>query len=62
MTSIDSCHYANLVGLNDTLAFTTDAGVMKLTAMTIETRDLKYLATFERNPKKKRLMLERQFE
>ena len=62
MTSIDACHYANVIGLNDTLAFSTDADVTKLTAMSVETRDLKYLATFERNPKKKRLMQERQFD
>ena len=62
MTSMSACHYANVIGLNDTLAFSTDVDAKKLTAMSVETRDLKYLATFERNPKKKRLMQERQFE
>ena len=62
MTSIDSCHYANMIGLNDTLSFSTNADATKLTAVSIETRDLKYLASFERNPRKKRLMQEKQFE
>lgn len=62
LTSIDACYYSKVIGLNDTLTFSTNADVSALTAMSIEVKDLKYLATFERNPKKKRLMQERQFD
>ena len=62
LTSIDACYYSKVIGLNDTLTFATNADVSALTAMSIEVKDLKYLASFERNPKKKRLMQERQFD
>ena len=51
-----------MIGLNDTLSFATNADQEKLTGMSVEIKDLKYLAGFERNPRKKRLMQEKQFD
>ena len=62
LTSMDSCYYSKVIGLNDTLSFATNADTSALTSMSVQVKDLKYLASFERSPKKKRLMQERQFD
>ena len=56
-----SCYYNSSIGLNDTISFQTDATGKNLIGMQVEYKDLKYLASLEKNPKKKRLMQERQF-
>ena len=59
-SSIPACHYAKN-GLNDTLVFTQDFSG-NLNSMAYEVVDTAYLATFEKNPKRKRLMTTKQFE
>ena len=62
MTSMDACYYFRISGLNDTLTFSTNAESKDLIGMNIMVKDIKHLASLERNPRKKRLMLARQFE
>lgn len=59
---MQACYYQKQSGLNDTLSFSTNRDGDKLVSMHIDTRDIKHLASLERNPRKKRLMQERQFE
>lgn len=61
MTSMQACYYAKQSGLNDTVSFATNREGDRLVGMHVETRDIKHLASLERNPRKKRLMQERQF-
>ena len=61
MTSMHACYYSKQSGLNDTLSFSTNRDTNKIVGMHIDTRDIKYLASLERNPRKKRLMQERQY-
>eukprot|EP00355_Strombidium_rassoulzadegani_P000762 CAMPEP_0168615016 /NCGR_PEP_ID=MMETSP0449_2-20121227/4282_1 /TAXON_ID=1082188 /ORGANISM="Strombidium rassoulzadegani, Strain ras09" /LENGTH=132 /DNA_ID=CAMNT_0008655733 /DNA_START=428 /DNA_END=826 /DNA_ORIENTATION=- len=56
-----ACYYLNSRGLNDTLVFQADTKQQTLVGFHVQYRDIKYLASLERNPKKKRLMQERQF-
>lgn len=62
MTSMQACYYHKQSGLNDTISFSTNKEGDKLVSMHIDTRDIKHLASLERNPRKKRLMQERQFK
>lgn len=59
---MDACYYFESSGLNDTLTFATNSDGSKLVSMNIEVKDIKALANLERNPKKRRQLLERQFE
>lgn len=61
MTSMHACYYAKQSGLNDTVSFQTNGDGDQVVSMHIDWRDIKYLASLERNPRKKRLMQERQF-
>jgi hypothetical protein len=54
-----ACYYLNSIGLNDTITFQSDATSKNIVGMQIEYKDIKHLASLERNPKKKRLMQER---
>ena len=59
---MDSCYYFESSGLNDTLTFASNSDGSNLVSMNIEVKDIKALANLERNPKKRRQLLERQFE
>ena len=61
-TSMTACYYLNTIGLNDTISFQMDATQKNIVGMQIEYKDIKHLASLEKNPKKKRLMQERQYE
>jgi len=61
LASMPACYYLNTIGLNDTMIFQADSPNQNLVGFRIEMKDLKHLASLERNPKKKRLMLEKQF-
>ena len=61
MASMQACYYTKQSGLNDTLSFSTNRDSDKIIGMHVDTRDIKYLASLERNPRKKRLMQERQY-
>lgn len=61
IASMQACYYSKQSGLNDTLSFSTNKDSSKIIGMHIDTRDIKYLASLERNPRKKRLMQERQY-
>ena len=56
-----ACYYYHTSGLNDTISFSTNARGNAIIGMQIEYKDIKHMASFERNPRKKRLMQERQF-
>ena len=57
-----ACYYHKVSGLNDTISFSTDNGAHNFVSMMIEVKDIKHLASLERNPKRRRLMQERQFK
>jgi len=59
MASMQACYYLKQSGLNDTLSFSTNRDINRIVSMHIDTRDIKYLASLERNSRKKRLMSER---
>ncbi len=54
-TSIPDCHYAKQ-GFNETLNFQADILGQSLTSFYYDVIDYNFLASFEKNPKKKRLM------
>ena len=56
-----ACFYYKTIGLNDTVQFQLDGNNLFIVSMSIEFKDLKFLASLERNPKKRRLMQERQY-
>ena len=60
MTSIPSCYYAKN-GFNDTLVFHTDFSG-KLSSFAFDIVDNNFLASLEKNPRKKRLMTTKQYE
>lgn len=62
LTSMQACYYVQQSGLNDTLSFSTNREGSRLVGMHVDTKDIKHLASLERNPRKKRLMQERQYE
>ena len=59
---MNSCYYFESSGLNDTLTFSTNSDVTNLVSMNIEVKDIKALANLEKNTKKRRQLLERQFD
>ena len=59
IASIPACYYFETCGLNDTISFSTNSNGNNLIGMQIEYKDIKHMASFERNPKRKRLMQER---
>ena len=59
---MNACYYFESSGLNDTLTFATNSDGSNLISMNIEIKDIKALANLGRNPKKRRQLLERQFE
>lgn len=61
MTSMSACYYLKTSGLNDTIIFQTDSTNTGLVGIQIDVKDIKHLASLEKNPKKKRLMQEKQF-
>mmetsp|Transcript_42280 Transcript_42280/g.64818 ORF Transcript_42280/g.64818 Transcript_42280/m.64818 type:complete len:162 (+) Transcript_42280:378-863(+) len=61
MTSMPACFYFNSIGLNDTIIFQADSINQNMVGMHVEMKDIKHLASLEKNPKKRRLMQERQF-
>jgi len=60
--SMPSCYYVKTSGLNDTISFQTDFKAQNIVGVQIEYKDIKHAASFVKNPKKKRLMQERQFD
>lgn len=56
ITSVDPCLYSEHAGLNETFVITTIDG-KSIAAFNYETIDWKYLASREKNAKKRRLML-----
>jgi len=56
-----ACYYLQTSGLNDTISFQADSGSMNLVGMNIEVVDIQHKISIEKNPKKRRLMKERQF-
>ena len=56
MTSVDPCAYSKHGGLNETFVLTTVDG-KSVANLHYENIDLEYLASKERNAKRKRLML-----
>lgn len=56
LASMQACYYQKQSGLNDTISFSTNRDGDKLVGMHVDTRDIKHLASLERNPRKKRLM------
>lgn len=54
MTSVPACQYMKS-GFNETLAFHADANG-NLNGLSYEVIDFEYLASLEKNPKKKRLL------
>ena len=48
--------------MNDTVTFNTNHDANHIISMHVESRDVKYLASQEKNAKKKRLMSERQYK
>lgn len=56
LTLIDPCAYSNHGGLNETFVLTTVDG-KSVAGLHYENIDLEYIASKERNAKKKRLML-----
>ena len=61
LTSIPACLYIKY-GLNDTLTFSLDSQSQIINAFSYEVIDSDYLATLEKNPRKKRLLTTRQYE
>lgn len=60
VNSIPACHYSKH-GLNETLQFHTDfAG--QISSFSYDVVDIQFLASLEKNPKKRRLMTTKQFE
>lgn len=59
MTSMSACYYLKTSGMNDTIIFQTDSTNTGLVGIQIDVKDIKHLASLEKNPKKKRLMQEK---
>ena len=59
MASMTSCYYFKTSGLNDTISIQTDTDARNIVGMQFEVKDIKHLASLEKNPKKRRLMQER---
>lgn len=57
MTSIPACQYVKN-GLNETLSFLADPNG-NLNGISYDVIDYQYMASLEKNPKKKRLLLEK---
>ena len=56
MTTVDPCTYSKHGGLNETFVITSIDG-KSITSLHYETIDIEFLASRERNAKRKRLML-----
>ena len=60
-TSLPSCHFASS-GLNETLLFHLDPTSTSLTTFSFDLQDRDFLASVEKNPRKRRLLTTKQFE
>ncbi len=61
LTSIPSCHlYKN--GLNETLVFHTDSSGKSLSIFSYEIQDVNFLASIEKNPRKRRILTTKHFD
>ena len=56
ISSMSACYYYKSSGLNDTISIQTDVDAQNVVGMQFEVKDIKHLASLEKNPKKKRLM------
>ena len=61
LSSMSACHYLHVSGLNDTLTFQTDSSRQNLVGVSIDYKDIKHAASLEKNPRKRRIMQEKQF-
>jgi hypothetical protein len=61
LTSIPACHYSK-AGFNDTLIFNLDLSGKSLSSVSYDIIDVNFLASLEKNPRKKRIMTTKQFE
>jgi hypothetical protein len=57
--SMSTCYYFKTSGLNDTISIQTDTEARNVVGLQFEVKDIKHLASLEKNPKKRRLMQER---
>lgn len=61
LTSLPSCYFAK-TGLNDTLVVHLDSTSTTLASLSFETLDRDFLASVEKNPRKRRLLTTKYFD
>ena len=61
LTSIPAC-YLQKNGLNETLVFHTDQSGTRLSTFSYEIQDINFLASIEKNPRKRRILTTKHFD